>query len=102
MQKSKWWIFLLLTSFTLLLVPRNIWHDCEQIHSKKNSSKTEYNIEKEHCNICDFQFYPSILNEHKVIWYSKIKYLKVSISKYELASTLKKLSATRGPPTDLF
>lgn len=101
MQKSKWWIFILLTSFTLLLVPRNIWHDCEQTHYIKKSTKTEYSVEKEHCNICDFQFYPSILNGSNVIRFTKIKYLKVLVSDYELSVTSSKLTSLRGPPTDL-
>lgn len=102
MLKSKWWIFLLLTSFSLLLVPKGIWHDCEQQHQTKKSTKTEYSIEKEHCNVCDFQFYPSIIQSQPVFFFAKSNTLSKPFIDYQLVYVYPKLTSLRGPPTDLF
>lgn len=102
MQKANWWIFILLISFLLLLVPKNTWHDCDQQHFSKKTSGNEYKIEKEHCNICDFQFYPAIVQETIVFFCSKIKFQKKQAKDYQITFTSPILLSLRGPPFNLF
>ncbi len=103
MQKSKWWIYILLASFLLLLVPKNILHDCGVNHSVKKSNRTEYSSAQEHCTICDFQFYPSIEVDQRIFFYTErfipIRFLaKVQPTFVFIVG----FNSPRGPPSDLF
>ncbi len=102
MRKSKWWIFILLTSFILLLVPKSIWHDCEQKHFLKKLNGTEYKVEKEHCNICDFQFYPSIIQDEPIFFYAKNNFQTKLVADYQIIFVSPILLSPRGPPANLF
>ena len=102
MQKLNWWIFILLTSFLLLLLPKNIWHDCDQQHFYKKSNGTEYSVEKEHCNICDFQFYPSIIQEKQAFFYSKGDFRTKLVPEVQIIFVSPILFSPRGPPSNLF
>lgn len=56
MFKSKVWIFFVLASFSVLLVPKNAWHDCTRYHATEHHDDKQKSFgEDSHCFICDFQ-----------------------------------------------
>lgn len=85
-----------------MLVPKNIWHHCDQQHFSKKSNKTEYSVEKEHCNICDFQFCPSTIQEKQVFFYSKSDFQAKLVPEVQIIFVSPILLSPRGPPSNLF
>ncbi len=102
MQKSKWWIYILLASFLILLVPKNILHDCSSEHTVKKSNRTEYSVAQEYCSICDFHFYPSVIQNKLVFFFIKIKILTQLFTDYQIVFVYTDFISQRGPPSDLF
>lgn len=88
----------MLTSFVLLLVPRDLWHRCVHIESTiTNDNKVHY-IDQSDCPICDFHFFTATLPTTVSIFYPKIvvfQFVAASISQIILKKTQ---SFLRGPP----
>lgn len=98
MFTSKKWIFLVLTSFLLLLVPRDLWHTCIHTEPTEKSIKSQHQIDQGDCPICDFHAYTQALPpSFSIVFY------KACIYFYQLPSPInvhveKAHSFLRGPP----
>lgn len=88
----------MLTSFVLLLVPRDLWHRCVHIESTETNDNKVHHIDQSDCPICDFHFFTATLPTAVSIFYSKkivVQFVAASISQIILKKTQ---SFLRGPP----
>jgi hypothetical protein len=83
-------------------VPKNILHDCSSEHTVKKSNRTEYSVAQEYCSICDFHFYPSVIQNKLVFFFIKIKILTQLFTDYQIVFVYTDFISQRGPPSDLF
>lgn len=101
MFKGKLWIFLVLTSFSLLLVPKNLWHDCERYHTEdhhENHPKQKSFHSASDCPICDFELYTATVHEFPVFRFAKVIYQHPDLHAESQCIVPLKHLKLRGPP----
>jgi hypothetical protein len=55
MNMVKWFTYILILGFLVVLSPRNIWHDCDHEHEHSISDLTESHFSEQDCFVCDFE-----------------------------------------------
>lgn len=101
MFKGKFWIFLVLTSFIFLLVPRNLWHDCEQSHAVEHHHPKQKSFQKGHCPVCDFELYTATVHRFETFWFGKATYQQFNFYAERQCIVPFRHLKLRGPPDEL-
>ena len=100
MNHSKTWIFIVLLSFIGLILPKDLWHQCESMHldeSHQDHNSTHFSKDTS-CKICDFHFFPSIENPFTQFAFTKISHPKLELLVNEFNLEIKLNTFLRGPP----
>ncbi|MDD2982378.1 MAG: hypothetical protein PHQ74_03230 [Crocinitomicaceae bacterium] len=100
MINSKRWIYVVLLSFIGLIIPKELWHDCEEMHQVFNHQDHQSaHFEKDtSCAICFFHFYPAVENEVSVYHFSKTIHPTFELLVDEFNIIAKENISLRGPP----
>lgn len=100
MNHSKAWIFVVLLSFIGLILPKDLWHHCDNMHlniSQHDHKSTHFSKDTS-CAVCDFHFFPAVENLWSAFTFSKISHptFDLLLNDFSLSTVL--YVFLRGPP----
>jgi hypothetical protein len=100
MTNSKGWIYLILLSFVGLIIPKEIWHDCDGMHQivTNQEHKSNHFSKDTSCAVCDFHFFPAVENEIFEYAFTKIIHPNLELLLDEFNLSVKENISLRGPP----
>ena len=100
MTSSKAWIYVVLVCFIGLIMPKEIWHDCDNMHQIVNNQdhKTSHFSKDTSCAVCDFHFFPAVENEFLEYAFIKMFHPNLEIRVDEFSLVIKENISLRGPP----
>lgn len=101
MFKGKLWIFLVLTSFVLLLAPKNAWHHCEEHADETHKDSKQKYVDNGACFICDFHFFAATIHAFPKFVFSKAEYQQFDFFSKDQCIVFLKHTSLRGPPAEM-
>lgn len=104
MTNSKGWIYLILLSFVGLIMPKEIWHDCDGMHQIVNNQdhKSTHFSKDTSCAVCDFHFFPAVENQILAYAFTKTIHPSLELIVEEFNLVVKENISLRGPPECMF
>ena len=100
MTSSKAWIYVVLVCFIGLIIPKETWHDCDNMHQLVNNQdhKSTHFSKDTSCAVCDFHFFPAVENQLLQYAFTKMIHPNLEIVVDEFNLVVKKNISPRGPP----
>jgi hypothetical protein len=98
---KKWLVYSLLLSFFVVLTPRELWHDCGQVHEHKSFNDTHF--DQKDCFACDFSL--GVISHHSFHFFhfKKQYFIKfdLTLASFYFKKKFEQFSH-RGPPNVSF
>lgn len=101
MTSSKAWIYVVLVCFIGLIIPKEIWHDCDHVHQlvvHDHDHKLAEFSKDTSCVVCDFHFYAAVENQISEYSFSKMRHPNLELLVDEFNLVVKTNISLRGPP----
>lgn len=100
MTSSKAWIYVVLVCFIGLIMPKEIWHHCDNMHSivDDHDHKSTHFSKDTSCAVCDFHCYPAIENRVFEYAFTKMVHPNLEVHLDEFNLVVRSNLFLRGPP----